>query len=53
MEVKKRGGGGVGAFGRGKKGRSLYSLPINSRVFTTLLSLLVKASSEMGNNVTP
>ena len=40
------------ALGRGKKSRALYSLPINSRMFTTLLSLLVKAS-EVGNNVTP
>jgi len=40
-----------GTMARGES-NALYSLPINSRVFTTLLSLLVKAS-EVGNNVTP
>ena len=42
----------AGHDGKGEKSNALYSLPINSRVFTTLLSLLVKAS-EVGNNVTP
>ena len=52
------GGGGLeiesapGALERGKKSRALYSLSINSRMFTTLFCLLVKAS-EVGNNVTP
>ena len=40
-----------GTMAREKKSNALYSLSINSRVFTTLLSLLVKAS-EVGNNVT-